>query len=275
MNAFLNRRTQSSPKGGPNRTLQEVTEETEQRLKPSVLSVSSCKVDRIGNPSDSLRASVQIRIVLALSLLFLAAVIAGTVRDPHFWLTADQKGDRLMKAGKFAEAAKAYADPWHIGAAQFRNGDFKAAAASFARVPGAVGAFDRGNAWLMAGAYDAAVESYDRALGFRPGWKDAAENKALALARKAAIDNAGKDADQEQTGQDDKPDEIVFDQKKQGEDKKSPPIELAAEQMSDEQLRATWLRRVQTTPGAFLRAKFSYQAADIEQKDAEGAKEGQ
>jgi Ca-activated chloride channel family protein len=36
---------------------------------------------------------------------------------------------------------------------------------------------------------------------------------------------------------------------------------MNGEALSDEDLRATWLRRVQTTPGDFLRAKFAYQAA--------------
>src|SRR5262249_28102506 len=168
------------------------------------------------------------------------------------------RGDALMRARKFSEAAKAYTDPWRIGVAQYRNGDFEAAAKTFARVPGDKGAFDQGNAWLMHGKYDAAVASYDRALGYRAGWKEAKDSKALALARKAKMEAAGENAGEEQTGQD-KPDEIVFDQK--GRDKKSKPTELAQGDMSDAGLQATWLRRVQTTPGDFLKAKFAYQAA--------------
>jgi Ca-activated chloride channel homolog len=148
-----------------------------------------------------------------------------------------------------------------IGVAEYRNGDFEAAAKTFARVPGATGAFDQGNAWLMHGQYDSAVASYDRALGFRPGWKEAEENKALALARKAKIEASGQERDQEQTT-DEKADDIVFDQK--GENQNGKPVELAGGEMSDEQLRATWLRRVQTTPGDFLRAKFAYQAAQAD-----------
>lgn len=220
-----------------------------------------------------LRASVQKIFGLGLLLLFFAAVVAGTIRDPHFWLTADQRGDWLMREKRYADAAKAYADPWHTAVAQFRNGDFKAAAKTFARVPGAEGAFDQGNAWLMAGAYDGAVASYDRALGFRPGWKEAQENKALALARKKAIAVAGKDAADEQTGQAD-PDEIVFDGKKTGEDKDAKPLELAGGELSDDQLRATWLRRVQTTPGQFLRAKFAYQAAVQDRGQNGGVEDG-
>lgn len=201
------------------------------------------------------------RIVLDVFVVgFAGILLAGSIRDPHFWLTADQKGDRLMRQKKYAEAAKAYADPWRVGVAQYRNGDFKEAVVTFARVPGAEGAFNQGNASLMHGNYDGAVASYDRALGFRAGWKDAEDNKALALARKAAIDAAGKVRDKEATDAY-KPDEIVFDGKK-GEDKPGDkPIEMGSDKLSDEALRATWLRRVQTTPGAFLHAKFSYQAA--------------
>ncbi len=205
---------------------------------------------------------------IGIGILFVLVLAVGTLRNPQFWQTADQRGDHLFAAKKFAEAAKAYSDPWRIGVAQYRNGDFEVAAKTFARVPGADGAFDQGNAWLMHGKYDAAIESYDRALGFRPGWKEAEENKALALARKQLIDKAGEDRQESADAY--KPDEIVFDQK--GADKKGQPVEMNGEKMSDEQLRATWLRRVQTTPGDFLRAKFAYQA-QAEQKDTKPAEE--
>jgi Ca-activated chloride channel family protein len=200
---------------------------------------------------------------LIISLLVVALVlIVGTMRNPNFWRTPDQRGDALLRNGKFAEAAKVYADPTRIGVAQYRNGDFETAAKTFARVPGAIGAFDQGNAWLMHGKYDAAVASYDRALGFRAGWQDAEENKALALARRAKIEAAGSDRDKEQTlsnDEDSKPDDIAFDRK--GEEKKGEPVELAGGELSDKELSATWLRRVQTTPGDVLRAKFAYQAS--------------
>jgi len=207
---------------------------------------------------------------LIVVLLFLSVLVIGTVRNPHFWQTADQQGEHLFAQKRYADAAKAYTDPWRIGVAQYRNGDFESAAHTFARVPGADGAFDQGNAWLMHGKYDEAIERYDRALGFRPGWKAAEENKALAVARKQLLEAAGKDAAQEQTGQD-KPDQVVFDPK--GDDPKGKPVEMNGEKMSDEELRATWLRRVQTTPGDFLRTKFAYQAQTA-QKGAKIPKDG-
>ncbi len=205
---------------------------------------------------------------VAAASLLLAVLVWGSWRNPDFWSRPTQRGDRLMEAKQFKDAEEAYADPWHIAVAQYRNGDFKEAAASFARVPGAVGAFDQGNALLMHGAYDEAIASYDRALGFRPGWLEAEENKSLAAARKKRIDDAGEDRDQESAGAYN-PDETVLDPN--GEDRTSETEDMNGEALSDEDLRATWLRRVQTTPGDFLRAKFAYQAAHPESPAAPAA----
>jgi len=198
------------------------------------------------------------RVLFIFAGLVAIVLIVGSVRNPNFWRTPEQRGDALLRAERYADAAKVYTDPARIGVAQYRNGDFEAAAKTFGRVLGPVGAFDQGNAWLMHGKYDAAVENYDRALSLHPGWKDATENKALALARKAKLDASAANREQEQADAY-KPDEIAFDQK--GGDQKGKPVELSQQTMSDEQLRATWLRQVQTTPGDFLRAKFAYQAA--------------
>jgi Ca-activated chloride channel family protein len=211
-------------------------------------------------------------LVRILVLLFFAAVLAyGTWRNPDFWSTPAVRGDRLMAEGKYEEAEGTYDDPWQVGVAQYRNGDFKEAAATFARVPGAVGAYDQGNALLMHGAYNEAIASYDRALGFRPGWQEAIDNQALARARKQRIEDAGANREEESAGAYD-PDDTVVDQGSQQDDDTPPePQDMNGEQLSDEELRATWLRRVQTTPGDFLRAKFAYQAAH---EDAESGTPG-
>ena len=228
------------------------------------------------NKDRTTQTALWLRWSAAVALIFFVGALAvGTMRNPHFWMTADQGGDRLFAQKKFSDSAKAYSDPWRIGVAQYRNGDFEMAAKTFARVPGADGAFDQGNAWLMRGNYDAAIQSYDRALGFRPGWKDAEENKALAAARKAKLEASSKHREQEQLGSNNDeemtPDKIVFDLK--GGNQNSQPMELNGEKMSDQELRATWLRRVQTTPGDFLRTKFAYQAAQAQQNGATGTKE--
>lgn len=194
----------------------------------------------------------------AVLLLGAVALAFGTVRNPHFWLTADQRGDRLFHEGKFLEAARAYSDPARIGAAQYRAGEFKDAAATFTRVPGPTGAYDRATALLMHGDYDSAITGYDRALALRPGWTEAKENRALAAARRDRLKVDDKTREQEQADDAYKPDEVVTDNR--GGDKEKPPADLGVQTLSDEQLQATWLRRLKTTPGDFLRAKFAWQA---------------
>ena len=61
------------------------------------------------------------------------------------------------------------------------------------------------------------------------------------------------------TGGQMKPDEIVFDLKA-GKSGESSEI-AGGEALSDQEIQALWLRRVQTRPADFLRAKFAYQEA--------------
>jgi Ca-activated chloride channel family protein len=196
----------------------------------------------------------------------LAALCYGTWHNNEFWRSATQRGDRLMAQQQYREAAAAYNDPWRIGTAQYRDGDFEAAARTFARVPGAVGAFNQGNAWLMHGDYAAAVASYDRALALRPDWHDAQDNRDLARLRQLRLADAA-DSDQQESTEDDNPDDEVVDEK--GDTRKTDRQQLNDAQLTDEELRATWLRRVRTTPGEFLRAKFAYQAAQANNTPAE------
>jgi Ca-activated chloride channel family protein len=189
-------------------------------------------------------------------IVFVSVLIlmVGTLRNPNFWNGADRRGDALIRQKKFEEAAKTYIDPVRQGVAFYRAGDFEKAAKAFLRVPDAVGAFNQGDALLMHGAYDQAVAAFDRALGFRPTWKEASENRALALARRDAIKKQAGDQEA-----DEDPDEIVVDlNAKHSENKANSSIEGHA--LSDQEVQATWLRRVQTTPGDFLRLKFAYQA---------------
>jgi len=183
----------------------------------------------------------------------------GSWRDPEFWRTANQRGEALMKEKKFAEAAKAFHDPLRIGIAQYRDGQFEAAAGTFARVPGAEGAYNAANAWLMHGQYEKAIGLYDRALSMRKDWKDAVDNKAVAIARRDRMTISEKEREKEATEAYD-PDNITFDNKGGDEQKKDEQKPMEGEG-KDAALQATWLRRVKTTPAQFLKAKFAWQAS--------------
>ncbi|MBI4862586.1 MAG: tetratricopeptide repeat protein [Candidatus Riflebacteria bacterium] len=171
------------------------------------------------------------------------------------WFTPDQQGMRHFRRGEFAEAAADFCDPLWQGAAWYRAGEFEKAAGAFARRDTAEANYDQGNARLMLGAYDAAIACYDRALRARPGWKEAAGNRAIAVARARALDIGGGEA----TGGRVKADKIVFD-KKAGTTTGAQVI-AGGQKLSDQEIQALWLRRVQTRPADFLKAKFARQQA--------------
>ena len=188
-----------------------------------------------------------------LLIIILIPLIACT---PGFWLTPDQQGERLMAADEFEEAAKAYVDPIRKGTALFRAGEFEAAVAAFGRLNTAEAHFNRGNSLVMLGKYSDAVSAYERALGFRSQWSAAEENRKIAKIRAERMELEGGDMTGGMLGAD----EIVFDEG--GKNKSGGEEIVSADEgppLSDEQLRALWLRRVQTKPADFLKAKFSYQ----------------
>jgi Ca-activated chloride channel family protein len=180
--------------------------------------------------------------------------------------TPDQRGRWLLEHGRAADAAAAFRDPIWRGVALFRAGQFKDAAQVFGGFDTAEAAYNHGNALVMLGQYEDAVARYSRALELRPGWADAEANRTLARLRADRMKTTGGDMGDT----DSKPDQVVFDKNKPGEGKDE---EMAgAKPMSDEAVRALWLRRVQTRPADFLRAKFMYQLQSADGSDPAGAK---
>lgn len=172
-----------------------------------------------------------------------------------WWLTPDQRGQRLFRDKQYRQAAEAFTDPEWQGAAWYRAGEFEQAAQAFARGSSPEARFNAGNAWMLLGKYEQAIAEYERALKLRPGWNAAEENRALAEARAKRKETKGGDLGDQQEGAD----EVVFDLQKErgGQD-----TEIAGEQAaSDNAVQAIWLRRVQTNPADFLRSKFAYQSA--------------
>lgn len=171
------------------------------------------------------------------------------------WFTPDQQGRRHFERGEFAQAAKAFREPMWQGAAWHRAGEYEKAAQAFARRDTAEAFFNQGDAWLMRGKYETAITCYDRALEKRPGWKEASENRALAAARQKRVEAPGGDMGDQKEGADG----IVFDKNAKNEGQET---EIAGgKALSDQEMQALWLRRVQTRPADFLRAKFAYQQA--------------
>ena len=192
-----------------------------------------------------------IRLALVLAAVALAAPFV--LRSPDLWWSRDQQGMQLLEAGRELEAAERFRDPAWRGVALYREGEFEDAAVAFSSVATPVGAYNRGNALLMHGDYDGAIEQYDLALEGRPGWQAAEDNRELAKLRR--IVRKGGEGTGGMLGAD----EIVFSDQK-GEAGES--VEVTGEVPSDDaSFRALWLRNVQTRPGDFLRVKFGQQLA--------------
>src|SRR5262245_41638696 len=94
-----------------------------------------------------------LRVAAAAVALALGSLFLYSLRRPDWWWTADQRGDALLRQGRDDEAARAYQGPARQGTALYRAGQFKEAAAAFARDPTAEAAFNRGDALVMLGKY--------------------------------------------------------------------------------------------------------------------------
>lgn len=185
--------------------------------------------------------------IASVSLLVASFTWAG------LWFTPQQQGQRCFDRGDFESAAELFRDPMRIGAAWFRAGEFKKAEAAFARGPSANAEYNRGNCLVMMGKYETAVGRYDAALKLRPDWDAAKNNREIAASRAKLLEQKGGDMGDQKIGAD----EIRFDGKKSSEGQETTVTD--AEAMSDASMQSLWLRRVQTKPADFLRAKFAFQ----------------
>ena len=194
-----------------------------------------------------------------IAALFIALLVAGMyslATGAVSLLTPDQQGYRLFEQARFAEAAEYFIDPLWQGIALFKQGEFEQSAGVFASYDTAESAFNHGNALVMQGKYGEAAERYARALELRPEWDDATINRDIALARAAMLKREGGDMTGGMLGADD----IVFSEGKSPASAGEEQV-VVGQEMSDAELRAVWLRQVQTKPADFLQAKFAYQHA--------------
>jgi Ca-activated chloride channel family protein len=195
-------------------------------------------------------------IILAALIVALASA-AWRVGPWNAFLTHDQRGRLLMERGRYEDAAKAFRNPMWLGAAQMKAKDFKAAAETFCGLDTAYANYDCGNALVMLGKYQDAIQRYDRALELRPGFADAEANRTIAKLRAERL--ASQEGGQDSFDPDD-PDprsERADQTGKINHSDHEPPPDLGG--MSDEAVRALWLRRVETRPADFLRSRFAYQ----------------
>ena len=189
-------------------------------------------------------------IYVGIVVLWFAFVFDGSWSE--LLRTNDQKAYQLFEDKKYKEASEVFDDSMHKGAAFFKDGAFKKAKSVYATMTTKEARYNLGNAELMLGAYDKAIVAYDLALKIDPTFRWAKENKALALARKKMkeVENDGKQGVGELGA-----DKIVYDNK----ENKGVDAKDEGSKEVEQKNNANWLDRIETSPKAFLKNKFSYQ----------------
>lgn len=206
---------------------------------------------------------------LSILLLLLSQVSpAAAFEWANLWFTPDQQAQRLMDEGEYQQAASKFTTPERIGTALFMAGDFESAASVLGRSSSADAHYNRGNALIMLGQYETAIEAYQNALSKRPGWQAAEQNLQIAILRKEAL--APPEDDYGGTGGQLEADEIVFDDTGRVNNSSSEQvIDAADQQLGEDAMRAMWLRKVETRPADFLAVRFNYQLAKKENSQTE------
>lgn len=185
-----------------------------------------------------------------------ALILLGVLLSGAPLRTADQKGYTLHSRSEYTEASQTFSDSYWRAIALYRAGNFKQAAGIFAGYDTADGCFNHGNALLFQGNYTEAALRYERALKLRPNWDAAQTNRTIALARAEALNFEGGNMTDGKIGADDY---IINDKPGQQHNDSDQTETVESTQISDAELRAVWLRQVQTDPSDFLKSKFRYQ----------------
>lgn len=181
---------------------------------------------------------------------------AGSVID--WFLTPDQQGRLYFERGDYSAAASSFIDPKWKAIAFYRARDYAQAAALFETMETAEGYFLLGNSLARQEKLEAAVGAYRQALKLQAEFPEATfnldwVNGLLELSKKEYDDAGGTDG---KLGADRT---VVDERGSQATAEFNQQQAKAQTGLSEQQLQEMWMRRVQTTPGDFLRYKFSYQ----------------
>jgi Ca-activated chloride channel family protein len=193
---------------------------------------------------------VRVGVVLLAARLVLCPTAAEAADLVGIWLTPDQQGRLAYDRGEFEAAAAHFRDPMWKGTALYRAGKFNDAAAAFAAVDSPEAFYNQGNALVHLARFEEAVTAYKKALATRKDWTDAQSN--LATAERLLV--AAKRDDDQPQDPNEKPDDIQFDDK--GKKGKAGQVNIA------EQPSETWMKNIQVSPADLMARKFAIEAGE-------------
>jgi Ca-activated chloride channel family protein len=119
---------------------------------------------------------------LGLILLAVLAPVpqpAWALEWADLWRTPDQQAQQVLQSGDAKAAAERFADPDWKAAAEYKAGQFEAAAQHLEPRDTPLTQYNRGNALARQGQLESALKAYDRALELNPGHEDAQYNRKL------------------------------------------------------------------------------------------------
>ena len=117
----------------------------------------------------------------ALPLVFLLPLHKSEAAQwQDLWKTPNQQAEELLQEGKPGEAAQLFDNSQWRGTAQYRAGEFDAAAKNFAQSTDPQGLYNLGNSLTQQGRFNEAIKAYDEALKRNPEFADAANNRDIA-----------------------------------------------------------------------------------------------
>jgi Ca-activated chloride channel family protein len=198
------------------------------------------------------------------------------------WQRSDQQAAAALSSGDAKQAANVARTPDWRGGASYRAGDFDAAADDYAKVAGADGAYNKGNALAKLGRYDDAIAAYDEALKLAPDMADAKANKESVeefRKQQQKQDSQSQKGDKKSQSKDSKDQQQKSDQdsqKQDGEDKdkqqdKSGEQKDAQDQQQGQQGQPQDQSQSGDAKDEQKKAQDDKQGADDKQQSASGA----
>lgn len=145
----------------------------------------------------------------------------------ELWKNNNQQAYEKLQQDNAADAAQDFTDPQWKASAQYKAGDYAAAAKGFADMNTDTGHYNRGNALAKANQLAEALKAYDQALKLNPAMDDAKKNRQL-------VEEALKQQQQQQQNQDQQ-DEQQDNKDQQDKDNKDQQQDQQKSQQNDQQ----------------------------------------